>query len=147
MKARIKTTITIEASAAAVFKYLADTKLHYVWNPHLQAVSPEIKLHEGSVYDTVNVLLGVRTRTQNVVNTFVENQELELQNQTGMVDYRANYRLAAISTSQTKVICTIAVAAKGKAFYFARPMLEQLARRELRADLAALKTAVEQKLT
>jgi hypothetical protein len=147
MKARIKTTTTIDASAAAVFKYLADTKLHYIWNPHLQTVSPEMKLREGAIYDTVNVLLGVRIRARNIVTIFIENRELELQNQTGMLEYRANYRLEPASTSVTKVICTTVVAAKGKTFYFAKPMMEQLAHRELKADLAALKLAVEQHLT
>lgn len=147
MKARIKTTITIDASSEAVFRYLADTKLHYIWNPHLQKISPEIKLHAGAIYETMNVVLGVRIGARNIVNTFFENQQLEIQNQTGMLEYRVNYQLVSVASSQTKVICTTVVAASGKAFYFAKPMMEQLARRELRTDLAALKAAVEQQLT
>jgi hypothetical protein len=147
MKARIKTIITIEASAQAVFRYLSNPALHYIWNPHLQKVTPDTKLHHGASYESVNVVLGVRTKAQNIVTVFDENKELEIQNHTGMLEYRINYRLDEAAKHRTKLICTTVVAAKGKAFYFAKPMMEQLARRELRTDLAALKVAVEQQLS
>ncbi len=147
MKARVKTSITIHASTSQVFKYLADTKLHFVWNAHLEKVKPQGKLHAGAAYETLNIVLRVRVRAQNHVSIFVENTELEIINQTGLLHYRVNYKLTEKSKSDTELVCTTVVEAQGNAFYFARPMLQQLARRELRIDLRALKLAVEQKLS
>jgi hypothetical protein len=146
MKARLKTRITINADAKAVFKYLGHTKYHSLWNPPIQSIRPLIQLQEGSVYTTESVVLGVRVKAENHVTGFVQDVMLEIQNSTGMVKYSANFRLQPADKG-TLVTCTIVVATKSKAFAFAKPMMEHLAHRELRADLAALKQAVEQKLT
>lgn len=147
MRARVKTSIIINASPSAIFTYLANTKLHYVWNSHLREVKPLTRLHAGMRYETTNVLFKVRVRAMNIVSKFVEDREIEITNQTGTLDYRAHYRLHPKAADQTEVTCITVVESKGKAFYFARPMMEELARRELKADLAALKRAVEQQLT
>lgn len=146
MKARLKTRITISAEPATVFKYLAHTKYHPLWNPQMQSVSPLIPLHKDSIYTVFSLVLGVRTKAENHVTKFVQDQELEVQNKTGMIQYAACFRLEPTAKS-TRVTCTISVSSQSKAFAFAKPLMESLARRELRADLAALKEAVEQKLS
>jgi hypothetical protein len=146
MKARLKTRITINAEAAAIFKYLGNTSYHRLWNPSLQRIIPEGALKEGTAYTTHSRVLGTRIRSENHVTKFVVDEELEVQNKTGMVQYCVNYRLDPLKKG-TRVICTSVVSSEGKAFAFAKPMLEHLARRELNADLRALKAAVEQNLT
>jgi hypothetical protein len=147
MKTRAKTSTVIHAGTAAVFKYLADTKLHFVWNPHMQEVKPLGRLHQGEIYESLNILLGVRVRNLNKVVKLVENQELQLKSQAGMLDYKIVYRLKALSPKETELTCTTNITVKTKAFYFAEPMIDHLARRELKTDLGLLKQAVEQKLT
>jgi carbon monoxide dehydrogenase subunit G len=143
MKARLKTRITINADAAAVFKYLGDTSHHRLWNPRLQRVDPEGRLSAGAVYTTQSKILGARIKAENHVTKYVVDEELEVQNKTGMVKYSVNYRLVPVEKG-TRLICTTVVSSEGKAFAFAKPMMEQLARRELNADLRELKKTVEQ---
>lgn len=143
MKARLKTRITIHAEAAAIFKYLGDTSYHRLWNPRVQRIIPEGALTEGAAYTTHSRVLGTRIKAQNVVTKYVVDEELEVQNKTGMVQYSVNYRLEPLKTG-TRVICTTMVSSEGKAFAFAKPMLEHLARRELNADLRELKKIIEQ---
>ncbi|MGH7240752.1 MAG: SRPBCC family protein [Candidatus Saccharimonadales bacterium] len=145
MKARLKTRITIKAKPASIFKYLGHTKYHLLWNPQMQSVTPTTQLKEGSVYTAQSMVLGVRIKAENHVTKYVQDEQLGLQNTTGTVQYAAQFQLTTVGDA-TLVTCTIAVSAEGRAFVFAKPMLEQLARRELHADLKALKEAVEQKL-
>jgi hypothetical protein len=145
MKARIKTQITINADAATVFKYLSHTKYHHLWNPQIQAVSPLVQLRAGMVYSVQTLVLGVRTKATNHITKYTQDKELGIQNETGMVQYSAEFHLEQHDKS-TLVVCTVKVSTQAKAFAFTKPIMEHLARRELRTDLAALKEAVEQKL-
>lgn len=146
MKAKVKTRVSIDAPLAEVFKYLSHTKYHPLWNPHLQRITPIMTLEEGKTYETYSVVLGVPTKAVNQVAVCVTNKELEITNQTGMVQYCVSYKLQE-QGSGTLLGCKIVVSADSKAFAFARPLMEHLARRELRIDLKALKRAVEQKLS
>ncbi len=91
------------------------------------------------------MLLGVKISGKNKVTKFVQGKELELENSTGILQYRVNYRLQA-SHRKTVLYCTTSVSSSGTAFAFATPVLKLLARRELQSDLQALKIAVEQHL-
>jgi hypothetical protein len=144
MKARVKTRVTIHADAKTVFRYLSDTTYHRVWNSRLQTVSPEAQLKEGAKYMTQSTVLGVRIKALNQVTSFVQDKQLEIQNRTGMVQYVVCYTLQPHPKGTIVESRTVA-SADSKAFFFAKPMLEQLARRELNTDLRALKHLVEQK--
>lgn len=145
MKARLKTRITIHADPKAVFKYFGHTKYHHLWNPQIRTITPLTELSEGSVYYVQSQVLGTRLKAEDHITKFVPNKEIEIHNKTGMVQYCVNFRLEA-DEKGTHVICTSTVSSDSKTFAFARPMLDHLVRRELRADLLALKHAVEQKL-
>jgi hypothetical protein len=111
----------------------------------MQWVKPPVQLHDGSAYLTQSLMLGVRIKAENHITRYVQDKELEIQNSTGMVQYRANFKLQGRS-KETVITCTIVVATTGKAFVFAKPIMEHLARRELNTDLNALKVAVEDRL-
>jgi hypothetical protein len=145
MNAKVSSKVTINVSPTAVFAYLEDLKFHYLWNPQLNHISPIIKLQLGSKYQTASLFLGKELKADNIVTKFVKNKELQIENTTGLVEYRVNYKLASRS-SQTVVVSNITVASKSKAFAFTAPVLKALAQRELQTDLQALKVAVEQKL-
>jgi carbon monoxide dehydrogenase subunit G len=142
MKARVKTQTVIAAKPSAVFKYLSHTKYHKLWNQPIQSIEPIAQLESGSEYVTVVHILGVRNKAMNHVTKYKQDDEIQIENKTGMLQYSVNYRLSP-EKGGTKLTCTTSVAATGKAFAFARPLLEHLARRELNTDLKALKHAVE----
>jgi hypothetical protein len=146
MKTLITSKITIAAAPAKTFRYLADLKCHQLWNPHLISIAPLMSLRLGVEYKTVSILLGVEVKGTNAVTKFKVNEELELSNTTGLLQYVVRYRLQSRG-QKTLLNCTTVVSSKSNAFAFAAPILEILARRELQTDLSALKIAVEQRLT
>ena len=145
MKANVVSRITIAASRAETFRYLADLKYLHLWNPHLRSVSPINKIKLGSRYKSLSVVLGVDVRGDNRVTKFIGGKELEIENSTGTLHYLVNYKLLN-DRGRTKLVCSTAVSAKGDAFAFVAPVLKLLARRELQSDLQALKIVVEQGL-
>lgn len=145
MKARVVTQITIAAGKELVFKYLQDMHYHYLWNPQIQSLKPITKLQIGTKYEAVSQVLGVKITAKNVVTKLQPNTELELENNTGMVHYCTNFTLST-KGQDTVLVCTTAVSSESKAFAFAKPVMERLARRELQTDLQALKIAVEHRL-
>jgi hypothetical protein len=145
MKASVVTRVTIAAKPSEVFTYLIDLRYHYLWNPQLQEITPIIKLKQGAVYKTLSRVLGMTIKASNEVTKFTQNQELELVNKTGLVAYRANFRLLT-KAGKTQVICNTTVSSDINAFAFTVPVLSRLARRELQTDMQALKLAVEHKL-
>lgn len=145
-EATIVTRITIAASPAAVFKYLADLKYHHLWNPQLQQLSSYEKLRLHSRYQASSRVLGIKIEMTNSVTRFAPAREMQIENETGAVHYCANFQLRA-QGDKTLVTCTTAVSSHAEAFAFAAPVLKALARRELQADLQALKLAVENNLS
>lgn len=145
MKTFVVTQITIASHPSKVFDYLMDLKYHHLWNPQLQSITPIKKLSLGEEYETSSMVLGIKIRAKNVVSKFVSMQELEIQNNTGLVKYRASFKVRP-SGNESVVICKTIVSADGEAFAFAKPILKVLARRELQTDMQALKIAVENQL-
>lgn len=111
----------------------------------MQSVAPLEQLEEGSVYTTQSQVLGVKIKAVNHVVDYIQDEQLGIRNKTGMIQYSAQFKLSKRG-DKTLVTSSVSVSSQSKAFAFAEPMLKQLARRELRADLEALKNAVEQKL-
>ena len=146
MTVKVVSRITIDAPPEEVFKYLADTNFHFLWNPHLQDLSPMGKLKLGSKYKTTSWLLGLRVHGNNQVTKFKPGELFQIENNTGALKYRVNYSLQSSSKS-TKLICATEVSAENQAFAFTAAILKLLARRELQSDLKALKIAAEHRLT
>jgi hypothetical protein len=136
------TRVSIAAQPAAIFEYLTDLKRHYLWNPQLQNISSTEALRLGSVYQTSSMVLGVKIASTNTVTRFSPLRELEIENNTGTVHYRAHFRLQP-DGERTSIICSTTVSSKSGAFAFTAPILRRLARRELQTDMQALKIAVE----
>ena len=137
--------MSISAPPAAVFAYLADPQLHYLWNPHLRTVSAYGLFKQGSRYSTTSMMLGTKIENDNRITRFEKDSLMEIQSQGGTIEFTVEYRLRP-EESMTTVECNTSVTATGKTFAFAKPVLKLLAQRELQSDLQALKIAVEQKL-
>lgn len=146
MDASIVARVTIAAEPDEVFKYLADLKYHELWNPQLRSLSSEGKLKLGSKYETESEVMGIPIEARNVVTKFVPNKELELENNTGSVMYRINFNLTYKPLGHTLVILTAHLITQSKIIGLTVPVLERLAKYELKMDLEALKIAVEGKL-
>jgi hypothetical protein len=145
MEARIVTRINIAARPPAVFKYLRHLKYHFLWNPHIRSLSPLKTLQEGMVYKSTSLMLGIRVQGKNQVTRLSNNRELQIENSTGTLKYRVNYKLAP-ARNGTLLTCSTTVYSDYQAFAFTTPIMKLLARRELQTDLQALKIAVEQGL-
>jgi len=145
MKARVATSVEIAAKPAEVFKYLADLQYHPLWNPNLKKISPHVLVEEGLVYRTTSLLFGTKIGGKIEVMRIVPDKTLEICSTTGMLEYKMGFYLQE-DKGGTVVKCRTTVSTESKMFAFARPMMGLLARREVQADLDALKNAVEQKL-
>ena len=146
MIATVVTQITINSSASEVFKYLTDLRYNHLWNPQIKKLSSRKKLKLHSTYETVSKVLGVTVESKNTVTVFKPDAELQLENATGTVQYKANFKLTANGSGGIVLKCTTKVSSDSKAFAFTKPVMTLLARRELQTDLAALKIAVENQL-
>jgi hypothetical protein len=146
MNTYVVTRINIAAQPAEIFEYLTDLRYHHLWNPQVESISTTAPLILGGGFDSVSIVLGVQIYAKNVVTKLVKPTELELENTTGLVKYRAYFRLKAMGDEETLLICKTTVSSDSGAFSFAKPILKTLARRELQSDLKALQTAVEQRL-
>jgi hypothetical protein len=145
MRSSVTSRVSINARSEEVFKYLSDSNYHFLWNPHLQSLTPMTKLKKDASYETVSLLLGVKVSAKNLVTKLTANKELQIENTTGSLKYKVNYRLVA-NSKLTVLICNTEVTADGNSFAFTLPILKLLARHELQSDLKSLKLAVEQKL-
>ncbi len=145
MKVSVISRISIAANRNEVFKYLTDPSYHFLWNPHLQSLTPMHTLKQGSKYKTTSLLLGVRVKGNNLISKSVPEREFQIENNTGMIKYRVAYQLHT-KNKFTEVVCTTVVSTNNKAFAFSTPILKLLAQRELQSDLKALKIAVEHRL-
>jgi len=142
-RARVVTKIQIAATPATVFTYLDDLNHHKEWNPHLTSIQPLVKLAEGVTYQTVSSVMGVKVRSKIVVKELVPGKKLTIESKTGLLQYCITYQLKP-AEGGTLLRCTTLVSAEGRAFAFARPLLSELANREINRDLQALKQAAEQ---
>lgn len=81
----------------------------------------------------------------NTVTSFVPPKELAIENSMGNIHYIAKFRFAP-QQGKTSVRLSVSLSTKSKMYVFTKPVLTQLALRELRTDLQALKIAIENNL-
>lgn len=142
MNARVVARVTINARPAEVFGCLVNLESHYIWNPHLQRISPIVTLKKGTTYSTTSVLLGVKVESQVTVARLIRDKQLVLTSDTGSLHYTVVYQLVP-EEDQTVVVCNTQVSAS-TAFSFTKPILKLLAHRELQSDLRAFKQLIEE---
>lgn len=144
-RVKVVAQVSITAGPAEVFKYMGDLKYHFLWNPHLQKISPIKVLKTGTIYESSSILLGVKVKSENKVTKLTPGKELQIENQTGVIRYSVNYKLQA-DGRHTTIVCTTTVDTDYKPLHFADSIMKALAKRELQSDLQALKLAVEHKI-
>ncbi|HVW23571.1 MAG TPA: SRPBCC family protein [Candidatus Saccharimonadales bacterium] len=145
MKATVATRLSIAATREEVFKYLTDLRYHYLWNPQVRKISTTEKVKLGSHFTTESQILGVKIRAKNVVTELDPPVKFSLENKLGTVRYLAKFRLKS-DGNKTLVRLATTVEADNSIGFFTVPVLKQLALRELKTDLHALKVAVENQL-
>lgn len=89
--------------------------------------------------------MGVTIKAVNTATKLVPPRELEIENNIGVVKYTARFRLIP-NGSNTLLRLSTSLSTSSRFWVFTLPTLKQLARRELRTDLEALKVAVEHNL-
>ncbi|GAC1502341.1 MAG: hypothetical protein NVS1B10_07080 [Candidatus Saccharimonadales bacterium] len=146
MTANIVCRITISATPKEVFAYLADLKHHFLWNPQLHSIRPIKMLDLNIEYLSVSKLLGVKVKGKNKVTKFEKNKILAIQNDTGALRYKVEFKLRD-KLDKTSLIYHVDVSSTSKSFAFSGPILKALAQREINADLKTLKFVVENKVS
>lgn len=142
VKVSVVAMVAVAANSTEVFKYLSNLKYHFFWNPHLLSITPMKLLKLGSVYESESMILGIAIKGTNTVAKFVQDKELELENQLGAIGYRINFRLKS-SATKTNITCSTIIVPESKVFTYTVPLLKRLAKRELQTDMKALKIAIE----
>lgn len=145
MKATVQTQITIAAPPAKVFEYLTDLKYHHLWNPQTRKISTHEPLTLEGTFVSESRVMGVTIKAVNTATKLVPPRELEIENNIGVVKYTARFRLIP-NGSNTLLRLSTSLSTSSRFWVFTLPTLKQLARRELRTDLEALKVAVEHNL-
>jgi uncharacterized protein YndB with AHSA1/START domain len=145
MRIELTTRVSIEASAREVFRYLRDPKLHHLWNPHLQSITTDKLLQEGTEYETTSTFMGVSVSGTSVVTELLPNKRIQICSSGAALDSCVCFNVEKVGT-MTMVRCVTEVTLTSKAFNFTQPVLRMLAKHEMQSDLHSLKIAVEQKL-
>jgi uncharacterized protein YndB with AHSA1/START domain len=145
MQTTVSTRITIAASPSKIFDFLTDLKNHYLWNPQIRKISQQGKIQLGSTYRTESQVLNVKVIANNIVTECKPPTSLVLENSIGVVSYVSRMRLAK-KEKGTVVTFSVTLSTKHSTWAFTLPALKQLALRELRTDLQALKVAVENEI-
>lgn len=125
---------------------MKELKYHYLWNPHIQKITPITSLSRGLVYKSESILLGVRVKGVNKVIKVIENEEIQLENKAGTIKYQVKYYLSKYQKDKTKLLYTITLNTDNKIFAYSAEIIKILAKQELRSDMQALKIASENRL-
>lgn len=145
MKVYIVNQILIEAKRSEIFQYLANPNYHFLWNPTLKRISTYDNLQKGSTYKATNHVMGIELITTNVITKFKKNEEVEIVNKSGIIQYRLNFKLLK-KGAKVLLINSSELSTISKLFAFSVPVFHLLAKRQLQTQLNALKIAVEHSL-
>jgi hypothetical protein len=126
--------------------YLSHLKYVQLWNPQVRSVSSRKQLKLGSTYETESSFLGMTIRASNHVTAFISDQEFQVENATGTIQYVVHFKISNKDQDSVILTSSTTVSSESKAFVFTKPILKSLVRRELQTDLQSLKLAVEHKL-
>src|SRR5215469_13453633 len=123
MKTRIVVSTGIAAPKESVFRYLQDSRLHYLWNASLRKLEPEATLKLGSKYTSHNSVLGHYVQASNIVTRLEPPKSIEITNTHGPLKYTVAYELHTTADG-TKLICTCDIESNIVIFPYAAPVLE-----------------------
>lgn len=143
MRTTVTADIRIAADITEVFEYLTNLKYHYLWNPQVSSISTTDHLKLGSAFDSESRILGATVRATNIVTEYESPKALSFVSKIGSVEYNAQFKLHT-EGKETAVDLSLSVDnAPPVIRKLPESILQQVALREIRTDLQALKIAVE----
>jgi len=141
------TPLILPYSRVIVYKMLTDLARFPEWNTGMISISPQETMREGMRFRTSTRVCGVVNTATVAVENLVPNEIIELQSKTGLISFRALYKLVECSPDETELICTLRFEFKGFIFNATRSVIESMARTRCHRDLVALRDLIAQDLS
>lgn len=136
------TPIVFPLPPDAVYDALIDLPSYPKWNHGMQYISAEGPMAEGLRYTTRTKVPGHLNEAHVLVEHLVPGREIELVSDSGVVPFRAFFRLIDQGADGTEVICTLRFELNGLVLGLARPAIEAMARQRMREDLTTLRQLI-----
>ena len=140
---RIEHTVEIDLPVEDVFCFIAEPENELKWRAGLTTseATSEGPLEVGSTGRRVQGFLGRKMENDWIVTELVPNRKIAVRSTTGLTCYSSAYSFEPAGDG-TKLTCE-ADAETGDFFKIPDPIVTRMARRQLEADLTALKTLLE----
>ncbi len=132
------TPVEFPYAAAEVYTALCDLPRYPLWNTGMKTISATEPMRVGLEYVTTTAVAGHLNKAHIIVERLSANEEIELVSQTGLIHFRAYFRLIQLMPRRTEVICTLRFELHGSIFVLARSVIEGMARTRIRNDLERL---------
>lgn len=133
------TPVVFPLARNKVYDALCDLPRYPEWNTGMKSMSATGPMTEGLEYETSTAVAGHTNHARIKVERLVPNEEIELVNNSGLIHFRAYFRLHELEPDRTEVICTLRFELMGPIFVLARPVIENMARTRIRGDLEKLR--------
>ena len=134
--------VVFPCPAAKVYDALCDLGSYPLWNSGMISVSHTGRLKEGLHYRVESMVAGGQVNVSEAeVTRLVPMKEIELVSYTGVVAYKATFRLTE-HEGGTQVVCTLRFELRNFMLDLARPVIEAMAEARIRGDLEALRAII-----
>ena len=135
--------IILPFSRDVVFESLTNLAQHPEWNTGMISISSRETMREGMRYRTSIRICGIVNTATVAVESLVSNEIIELVSKSGLISFRALYKLVECGPEETELICTLRFGFRGFIFNAARQVIESMAGTRCRRDLVALRDIIE----
>lgn len=121
-----------------VFNALIDLAMYPAWNSGMTTISQAGRMTQGLRFRTSTNLGAYVNNAHVTVERLVENEYIELVNNTGAIAFRILYNLVELSPYETELICTMRFEFRTFEMNATRPVIEAMTRARVRRDLMVL---------
>ena len=107
------------------------------------SISSSDMLTEGMKFKTESTAAGRVNKSEVLVTRLIPDQEIELVSETGLITYRAVFKLGPVEPNSTEVLCVLKFEFNNFVLKMARPVLESMAQARVKGDLEALRALLQ----
>jgi uncharacterized protein YndB with AHSA1/START domain len=123
-----------------VYGALVNLKTHPLWNSGMTRISDDGVMYEGMHYEVETAVMGQTSRHDVEVVRLVPDKLVGLFNDSGMVRFQLEYRLADAPDGGTDVTCSFNFQLHNFVLNLGRAAIEEMAETRMRSDLETLCT-------
>jgi hypothetical protein len=138
------TTIILPYPRAIVYQALTNLAIHPRWVTGMTRISSHAMMVEGMRFRTSIRTCGITNTAAIAVESLVPNENIELESKSGLIPFRALYKLVECSPEETELICTLRFEFRGFIFMACRQVIESMAKTRCHQDLVALRDLIDE---